>query len=124
MYIDESGINKLLVRKRGRSLRGVKIEDIKRGEKFQRTNIVAAKSGDRIVAPHCYNENTTGAVFTEWFGTDFVKPVPKGITVIMGNASFHPKEKLKNPARRHGLRLLFLPPYSPDSNRLRKPGQI
>jgi hypothetical protein len=44
VYIDESGINKPLVREHGRSLRGVKIEDTKRGRKFQRTNIVTAEN--------------------------------------------------------------------------------
>jgi hypothetical protein len=37
-YIDESGINKPLVREYGRAVRGVKTEDVKSGRKFQRTN--------------------------------------------------------------------------------------
>jgi transposase len=46
--------------------------------------------------------------------------VPKGTTVIMDNASFHPPKKLKNPCRRHGMGLLFLPAYSPDYNPIEK----
>jgi putative transposase len=38
----------------------------------------------------------------------------------MDNASFHPKKKLRNLARRHGIKLLFLPPYSPDFNPIEK----
>jgi putative transposase len=38
----------------------------------------------------------------------------------MDNASFHPKKKLRNLARRHGLNLLFLPTYSPDYNPIEK----
>jgi putative transposase len=38
----------------------------------------------------------------------------------MDNASFHPKKKLRNLARRHGLKLLFLPAYSPDYNPIEK----
>jgi transposase len=34
----------------------------------------------------------------------------------MDNASFHRKKKLRNLARRHGVKLLFLPAYSPDFN--------
>ena len=34
----------------------------------------------------------------------------------MDNASYHPKKKLANLARRHGMSLLFLPIYSPDFN--------
>jgi transposase len=73
--------------------------------------VVAARIGGGIVAPLCYSGNTTSASFVEWFRTKFVKAVPKGTTVIMDNASFHPPKKLKNPCRRHGMRLLFLPAY-------------
>jgi hypothetical protein len=38
----------------------------------------------------------------------------------MDNASHHPKAKLRNLARRHGIKLLFLPTYSPDLNPLEK----
>lgn len=38
----------------------------------------------------------------------------------MDNATHHPKIKLANLARRHGMRLLFLPTYSPDFNPIEK----
>lgn len=120
VYIDESGVDKCFVREYGRALRGVKIEDTKRGKKYQRTNVVAARIGDRIVAPLCYTENMTGAAFSEWFRKSLVKSIPRGSTAIMDNASFHPKKKLRNLARRHGIKLLFLPPYSPDFNPIEK----
>jgi transposase len=98
----------------------MKIEDVKSGRKFQRTNVIAAKIGGSIVAPFCYSENTTSASFVEWFRTKFVKAIPRGTTVIMDNASFHPPQKLKNLCRRHGMKLLFLPAYSPDYNPIEK----
>jgi transposase len=98
----------------------VKIEDVKSGRKFQRTNVVAAKIGGSIVAPLCYSWNTTSASFVEWFRTKFIKSVPKGTTAIMDNATFHPPKKLKNLCRRHGIKLLFLPAYSPDYNPIEK----
>ena len=36
--------------------------------------------------------------------------------IIMDNASFHRKDALYKIASRHGVGLLFLPPYSPDFN--------
>ena len=120
VYVDESGVNQCFVREFGRAFRGEKVEDVKRGRHFQRTNVVAGRLGTRIVAPFCYVENMTGPLFTEWFRKILVKSVPKGSTVIMDNASFHLKPKLKNLARRHGIRLLFLPPYSPDFNPIEK----
>jgi transposase len=53
-------------------------------------------------------------------GANLVKVVPGGSTIIMDNATHHPKKKLFNLARRHGMRLLFLPPYSPDLNPIEK----
>ena len=38
----------------------------------------------------------------------------------MDNATFHPRKKLKNLCRRHGIKLLFLPAYSPDYNPIEK----
>ena len=119
-YIDESGVDKCFVRERGRALRGMKVEDTKRGKKYQRTNVVAARIDGKIVAPYCYTENMTGAAFAEWFRKCFVTSIPKGSWAIMDNASFHPKKKLGNLARRHGIKLLFLPPYSPDYNPIEK----
>ena len=125
VYVDECGVHKCLVREYGRALRGVKVEDTKRGRKFQKTNVLAAriKSEDgsiRHVSTLCYTQNTDSAFVVDWFRTKLVKSVPKGSTVIMDNASIHPKKKLRNLARHHGLKLLFLPTYSPDLNPLEK----
>jgi transposase len=119
--VDESGVESCLVREYGRAVRGVKIEDIKRGRKFHRTNVVAAqfKSEDgkiKVIEPFCYSQNMRGEFFEDWFKRRLVKSVPNGVTIIMDNASFHRKKKLRNLARRHGVKLLFLPTYSPDFN--------
>jgi hypothetical protein len=62
----------------------VRLEDVKSGRKFQRTNVVAARIGGGIAVLLCYSGNTTGDSFVEWFRTKFVKAVPKGTTVIYG----------------------------------------
>lgn len=106
-------------------MRGVKVEDVRRGRKFQRMNVVAAQfeSADgevKRIAPLCYSQNMTGDFFEDWFRKHLVKSVAKGSTVIMDNASFHRKTRLKRLARRHGLRVEFLPAYSPDLNPIEK----
>ena len=42
VYVDESGINTYLQREYGRSPRGEIIEDVKRGKRFKRINIIGA----------------------------------------------------------------------------------
>jgi hypothetical protein len=55
VYVDECGINERLQREYGRALRGVKVEDTKRGHTFHRVNAAAAvihgKKETRKTAP-------------------------------------------------------------------------
>jgi hypothetical protein len=113
------------VREYGRALCGVKIEDTKRGKKFERTNIISArvknKNGEiNHHATLCYTQNTNSGFFENWFRKTLVKSVDKGSTIILDKAYFHRKTKLKNLARRHGMKILFLPAYSPDYNPIEK----
>jgi transposase len=101
-------------------LRGVKVEDVRRGRKFGRTNVIAAQCNGEIWAPKTYNHTTNGQFFLDWFEYDLLSIVPSGHTIIMDNASFHPKKKLKKIADRYGIHLLFLPHYSPDFNTIEK----
>lgn len=120
VYVDESGCNEFYQREFARAIRGVKIEDVRRGRKFERTNIIAGKCGDEVFAPKTYKHTTNGSFFNDWFEFDLLSMVPCGYTVIMDNASFHSKKRLQKIANRYGVHLLFLPPYSPDFNPIEK----
>ena len=54
--------------------------------------------------------------FEEWFEEVLLPLIPKGFTIIMDNARFHRKKRLFLLALAAGVKLLFLPPYSPDLN--------
>ena len=125
VYVDESGIHKHLVREFGRAIRGAKVQDTRRGRRFRKTNVVAARRKDVFgkllhIAPLCFKENANSEIFVGWFKTKLMKHIPKGSTIMMDNASHHPKKKLANLARRHGMKLLFIPTYSPDLNPIEK----
>jgi len=62
---------------------------------------------------------TDSAFFESWFEQCLLNEIPSGCTVIMDNAPFHRKAKLRKIARGK-VRLLFLPPYSPDYNPIEK----
>ena len=86
------------------------------GRKFKRFNIIAAKCGSRIVEPLVYDVTTNSARFECWFETRLLKDVPKGSVLVMDNAAFHRKSKLRTLAENAGAIVLFLPPYSPEYN--------
>jgi len=62
---------------------------------------------------------TDSVFFEKWFEDCLLGEMPKGYTVIMDNAKFHRKKELRKLARGK-VRLLFLPPYSPEYNPIEK----
>jgi len=121
VYVDESGVTTCLQREHGRAPRGEVVEDTVRGSKFERTNVIGAKCDGRHLAVECYKHTTDSAFIENWFANSLLEVLPagEGYTVIMDNASFHRKKELRKLARGK-VRLLFLPPYSPDYNPIEK----
>jgi hypothetical protein len=108
-----------LQREYARSPRGEIIEDVKRGTQFDRVNVIGALCGGVHCAVECFRQLTDSKFFEAWFENCLLKAIPKGYTVIMDNAGFHRKKRLRKIARGK-VRLLFLPPYSPDYNPIEK----
>ena len=90
------------------------------GKKFKRTNVVAAKCGGKVVAPMIYDGTTDSVIFEYWFELMLLKSIPKYSIIIMDNATFHRKAKLRELAKISDCQILFLPPYSPDLNPIEK----
>lgn len=72
------------------------------------------------MAPMVYEGYTNSAVFCEWFEKHLVPELVPGQIVILDNAGFHPRQRLEQLLLGSGCRVLFLPPYSPDLNKIEK----
>ena len=120
VFIDETGIDKYFQREKGRAIMGQKVEDTKRGRRFQRTNVVGGLCDGKYWAVECYNHTTNSSFFESWFEKNLLCEVPPNYTIVMDNARFHRKEKLYQLAKNVGVNLLFLPAYSPDFNPIEK----
>ena len=120
VYVDESGLNRYHRRELARARRGVKVRDVKPGKRFERTNVIAGLLGSRHLAVRTYGHSTTANFFEEWFEWELLSEVPEGSIIVMDNATFHRKSKLHEIAVRHGVVVLFLPPYSPEFNPIEK----
>jgi transposase len=119
-YIDEMGLDEYLNREYGRAPRGEPVNEQQSGRKFERTNILAAKCGDEIIEPLQYNGRTDHLLFETWFETRLCRALKKDDVAVMDNATFHRKKTLQKIAERFGIRVIFLPPYSPDLNPIEK----
>lgn len=119
-YVDEFGLDEYLYRQYAYSPRGVAIAGKISGRKFERTNVVAAKCCGKVVAPMIYDGTTDSIIFEYWFETILLKSIPKYSVIILDNATFHRKTRLRELANIACCEVLFLPPYSPDLNPIEK----
>lgn len=120
VFVDESGLNREYRRLYARAKRGVKVHEKIKGKRSNRTNIIAGlvygETSEKYIAVHSYEYSITSAFFEDWFEFELIPLLPNNALVIMDNASFHRKHVLYGIAERHGVNLLFLPPYSPNFN--------
>ncbi|WP_201502796.1 transposase [Psychrobacter cibarius] len=61
-----------------------------------------------------------GDIFYNWCKNTLIPSLKIKCVIVMDNASFH--KRVQRLLNRHGHRLLFLPPYSPDLNPIEKNG--
>jgi transposase len=107
-----------MVRNYGRSLRGKRVFSKQSGHRYKRLNIVAGQIDGNVIAPFYYDCSTTAAIFEIWFKEHFCPCLLPGTYIVIDNATFHRKAILEGIARSFNLFVLWLPPYSPDKNKI------
>jgi hypothetical protein len=116
IYIDESGISQFCFREYARALCGTRIHGFISGRRFVRVNVVAGYCDGEIIGELCYTGSTTSEKFETWFCTFLLPETHHGDVIIMDNARFHNKKRLRAYAEVYKVKIIFLPPYSPDYN--------
>jgi transposase len=119
VFVDKSGCDKRAgFRRTGWSL-GVTPVQISKFQRDKRYQILPAYAQDRMVLRRVFQGSTDVDVFE-----DFVEqllqhcnpwPEPKSVLVI-DNASFHRTMKIEQIYTDSVVKLIYLPPYSPDLN--------
>ena len=118
VYFDESGFEQDVRRDSGWALRGVKIYGDVRGGKNPRTNLIMAqrRKSKQWLTPILFEGSCEGMTVLWWIKKYLLKTLTKPSVIVMDNAPFHPKAKIRAMLEEHGHKLLCLPKYSPDFN--------
>ena len=123
LYMDESGIQRHAIYEYGWSPSGQCCQGVIRGKHGERSNIISAISASdrQWRCPQVFQGSCTRQRVEEWLddlGQSLPPPsnTPKKYVLILDNASFHKGGKLQEIAKRYSIRLVYLPPYSPDLN--------
>lgn len=116
VFIDESGCDRRVgFRRTAWSPRGITPVQVSRFHRGQRYQILPAFTPNGILHARVFKEATNSEIFED-FISELLPLCERGSVFIMDNASFHRSEKVRQLCDGAGIRLEYLPPYSPDKN--------
>ena len=116
IFIDETSTNTKLVRLRGRSLKGARLNSAAPFGRWGTQTFVAGLKCDGLVAPWIVNAPMNRVIFDTYVETQLAPVLRPRDVVILDNLSSHKSARAESILRSRGAWFLFLPPYSPDLN--------
>ena len=105
-----------LLRRDGRSLRGVRLRDHTPCGHWETHTIVAAVRPHGINAPAVFDGPIDNDSFRAYVEQVLVPTLRRGDVVVLDNLAVHKQPAVRAAIEAAGARIRFLPPYSPDFN--------
>lgn len=102
----------------GWNQRGERFHTLKPGRRQGRVNMIAALCNQQLLAPFTVEGACNRLVFETWLEGCLLPVLKPGQVVILDNATFHKGGRIEQLIRNAGCQLLYLPPYSPDLNKI------
>jgi transposase len=120
VYIDEAGVDNTIDYPYGYCLKGERFEAKKLGYPTERVSMISGWWCGSIIAPMVFKGYCNSALVCGWIEKFLLPELIPGQIIIIDNASFHPKGKIKKLIAQAGCEVIFLPAYSPDFNKIEK----
>ena len=102
----------------GYSPRGERLYALKSGQRRGRVNMIAAYCNGHLFAPFTIDGACNRSVFETWLETCLIPELKPGQKLILDNATFHKGGRIEQMVEAAGCQLWYLPPYSPDLNKI------
>ena len=120
VYVDEAGTDNTEDYAYGWCDRSERFEANKLGHRTSRISMISAWCDRQILAPMTFKGYCDTALVEAWVKQLLIPTLRPGQVVVMDNASFHKSTAIREMIEQAGCKLLFLPPYSPDLNKIEK----
>lgn len=115
-YLDESGVTTALTRLYGRARGGGRAVGSAPKNYARQINIISSLSADGIAASLLIEGSVNGAVM-QTFVREVLRPMLQvGDVIVLDNYSVHKTRAVQAEFLAAGVKVVFLPPYSPDLN--------
>ena len=116
VFLDESGVNTDLSRRYGRAIGGERSVDKTPLNTPANTTILSSVRLNGETAYTIYSGGTTREKFLDYLKNTLIPTLHKGDIVIMDNMRTHHVKDVQTLLQAAGMKLLYLPAYSPDLN--------
>jgi hypothetical protein len=120
IYVDESGMDERDDYGYAWSEAGHRVYGLKSGRRQGRINMIAGYRDGQIIAPFTVEGACNRTVFELWLETCLIPLLQKGQRIVIDNATFHHGGRIAALIEAAGCSVVYLPPYSPDLNRIEK----
>ena len=118
VYADESGMDNRDDYGYGYGPKGERVHAFKSGRKRGRVNMIAALCHQQLLAPFTIEGACNRTVFETWLETCLIPVLKPGQKLIIDNATFHKGGRIDELVKAAGCEIWYLPPYSPDLNKI------
>ncbi len=118
VYVDEAGAEDTEDYPYGWNQRGERFYALKLGHRTSRTSMIAGWCQGEVLAAMTFEGTCNTALVEAWLKRFLVPALKPGQVVVIDNASFHKSVTIRELIAQAGCSLLFLPPYSPDLNKI------
>lgn len=120
VFLDESGANLGMTSDYARAEGGQRAKAPKPFDEGEKFSIIGAVSLTGIVAMMYIASSVNGAIFKSYIEQLLLPKLRRGQFLIFDNVSFHKSKELIELIERTGVKVVFLPPYSPDLSPIEK----
>ncbi len=118
--MDQAGLDDTLDYPYGYCHKSERFKATKLGHQTERVSIISCWWNGMTIAPMIFEGYCNAKVVCDWIEKMLLPELIPGQILIMDNASFHPKERIRELLAKAGCEVIFLPTYSPDLNKIEK----
>ncbi|MGB8262054.1 MAG: IS630 family transposase [Terracidiphilus sp.] len=120
IFLDESGVTTQMTRQWGRAPKGERVAEARPESHWKVLTTLGAMSLEGMVATMKVESTTDSDVFEAFLKEVLCPELKAGDVVVMDNLSVHKVDRVGELIEGAQARLLYLPPYSPDLNPIKK----
>lgn len=116
VYIDETSVDSRICRNYARSAKGKRANCPESGNRGKRHTIIGGLMQNKLLSTFRIEGSCNKQIFIEWLKKILLPNLEKGVSLVMDNVAFHKSKEIIELIEANFMKIIFLPPYSPDFN--------